>query len=389
MSSGDAHILPHCRHDREHRPLEDSCHGPRHGDVEAHPAFDHLRVWATVGVVLLHGGAGILGARLGQESGFWSDANVANLYDALGRFAVNCFFMVSGALLLGPERGFLLVRQLRRVLVPLAVWSLVYVLADAALAARGQPVVRGSVGEPDLLAPVQLARDALSGAVAYHLWFVYVLVGLYLVTPLVRPVTALAEPHRRCLLLYALGLWLVLDVGVRFGEQMWDGFPDLYSSALPDLPTGYLGLFLLGFVLHRYRPPGGPVLHGLLATVGLTWIVLAVWRQLSQETPDLWAYDNLQPPVLLFSVGVFLLATGLLDGSARVPTAVASVSHLSFRIYLVHALVLHLLRTFGPTADLHSGAPAAGIPVVVALTLVLSYGVAWLVERVRPLRTII
>jgi surface polysaccharide O-acyltransferase-like enzyme len=227
---------------------------------------------------------------------------------------------------------------------------------------------------------VQIIRDALSAPVAYHLWFVYVLVGLYLVTPLLRPLTRLADPERRQLLLYAMGLWLVLDVGLRFGPHLWERFPSVYASARPDLPVGYLGLFLLGFVLHRYRPPGPTLLYVALALAGYAWIVLG-----ASEDRSLWTYNNLQPPVLLFSAAVFVLGLRLLERPGRV-AGVGLFSTLSYRIYLVHALVLHGWRSFGPTGELYRSDPLLGIPVVVALTLAVSFAIAWLLEQVRPLR---
>jgi surface polysaccharide O-acyltransferase-like enzyme len=342
-------------------------------------AFDALRAVATVGVVALHGGASIVTRNL-DETSSWTDFTTGNAFDSAGRFAVNCFFMISGALLLAPEHSFRLVKQVRRVVVPLLGWSVVYILADAWLASRGRGVVGGSVGEPDLHAPVQLVRDAMAAPVAYHLWFVYVLVGLYLVTPLLRPLTRLADPERRQLLLYAMGLWVVVDVGLRFGPHLWDRFPRVYAGALPDLPLGYLGLFLLGFVLHRYPPPGPTVLYGLLAVAGYAWIVLG-----ASEDRSLWTYNNLQPPVLLFSAAVFVLGLRLLERPGRL-AGVGLFSALSYRIYLVHALVLHGLRSFGPTGELYRSDPLVGIPVVVVLTLVVSFAIAWLLEQVRPLR---
>jgi peptidoglycan/LPS O-acetylase OafA/YrhL len=61
---------------------------------------------------------------------------------------------------------------------------------------------------------------------------------------------------------------------------------------------------------------------------------------------------------------------------------------VSYRVYLVHALVLHLVRTEGPTGRLYDTSPALGIPVAVVVTLLVSFAVAWLMDRVRPLRTV-
>lgn len=351
-------------------------------------AFDRLRVLATIGVVLLHGGAGIVGPRLGTDTGFWSSLNAANAYDAAGRFAVNCFFMISAALLLVPERSFDVVRQTRKIAVPLLFWSVVYVLADAVMVSRDVPAISGSVGDPNLFAPVQIVRDAISAPVAYHLWFVYVLVGIYLVVPLVRPITALEPARRRSLLLYAIGLWLVIDVLARFLPRLWDGAPTVYGPAVGPLVTGYLAVFLLGFLLFHHAPRVPSVALVAVIIASFAWIVVAVWRQQGTAEPDLWAYNNLNPPVLLLSSAVFLLVTRPSARTRPSPRWVGTFSALSYRVYLVHALVLHLFRQLGPTGELYSDQPVVGVPLVVALTLVVSVAVAWALERVRPMRSV-
>lgn len=351
-------------------------------------SFDRLRVLATVGVVLLHGGAGVVGPRLGEQTGFLTGLNAANVYDAAGRFAVGCFFMVSGALLLAPDRSFELVRQTRRVVVPLVVWSAVYVGFAVWLSRTDRPLVSGSVGDPDLAAPVEVLRDAVSGPVAYHLWFVYVLVGLYLLVPLLRPATARPPDERRPLLVYAVALLLGLELVQRLLPRLWDGAPDLHGGFLGVFPSGYLGVFLLGFLLFHHPPRVPAVVPAVVAVAGFAWIVLAVWRQQSAAEPSLWAYDDLNLPVLMLAAGVFALVTR--PGARSRPSGhlVGLASTLSFRVYLLHALVLHLVRTEGPTGDLYGSSPVVGIPVAVLVTLVVCFGLAWAMEQVRPLRRV-
>ncbi len=349
-------------------------------------SFDRLRVLATVGVVLVHGGAGILGARLGEQTGFLTGLNAANVYDAAGRFAVDGFFMISAALLLAPERSFDVVRQTRKVAVPLVVWSAVYVAFAVWLSRSDRPLVNGSIGDPDPSAPIGIVRDALSGPVAYHLWFVYVLVGLYLLTPLLRPITARPSRERRRLLVYATTIILGVQLYDRLLPRIWSDAPKIHGGFLDVVPAGYVGVFLLGFLLFHHPPRVPAVVPAAVAAVGFAWIVVAVWLQQREPEPSIWAYDNLNLPVLLFSAGVFTLLTRPSARTRPSPRWVGTLSGVSYRVYLVHALVLHLVRTEGPTGRLYDTSPALGIPVAVVVTLLVSFAVAWSMDRVRPLR---
>lgn len=350
--------------------------------------FEYLRTYATVGVVLLHASSLLLSKVYSHEvSPFWSEATVVSAYETAGRFAVNCFFMISGALLLDPSRRFRLGRQASRVAIPLVIWSGAYILANWFYARHDKPLVGGTVGEPNLHAPIELVRNFLSGGVAVHLWFVYVLLGIYLVVPLLRAVTNQPEPQRRSLLLYALGLWGVFQVGMTLGPRVWDGWPDIYSGLLPDFPMSYLGIFLLGFVLHTYRVPGGKPLYLAMVVIGFVWIVWQFWYEHHEPGRSTWSTDNLQPPIILLSAGVFLLAKTVMSPAAVTGPLVSLFSRLSFRIYLVHLLVLDAWRHLSPLSDFYWDHPVLAVPLVTVLTVLSSFAIAWLIEQIKPIRS--
>ena len=87
--------------------------------------------------------------------------------DTAARVSVPCFFMISGALLLGrqePLRKHL--RRLARFLIVLAVWSAVYYLWN-----------RFYMGTPYEL------RDILTEPTEAHLWYLYAMIPIYLTLP--------------------------------------------------------------------------------------------------------------------------------------------------------------------------------------------------------------
>jgi len=346
--------------------------------------FDYLRVWATVGVITLHSAWLIIVARQDPKIDVVSQFNVANVYDSLGRFAVSCFFMISGALLLSPDHRFRLRPQTLRVLLPLITWSAIYVVFNAYFALNDLPVVSGS---NDHQGDVVAALPAfLSGPLAYHLWFVYVLVGTYLVVPLLRPLTALSDPRRRRLLEYAIALWLVFTILVPFIHHFWPDAVVPYAGAFPDFPSGYLGVFILGFYLHRYGLRVGPVrlVAGVIVGAGAT--CLSVYLEQTLRDGSFWAYSNLTPNIVLFASSVFLLAKTYADRPGRHFAFMSRCSALSFRVYLLHVLVLHYLRAISPIKNWYMDNPLLSIPTLAALTIVISFSVAWLIDQIKPIR---
>jgi surface polysaccharide O-acyltransferase-like enzyme len=351
--------------------------------------FDYLRTWATIGVVLLHSSSAIYSATSRHHVDYFSRFTFAAITDSLGRFGVGCFFMVSGALLLAAEHRFRLGRQLARVGLPLLVWSAVYLAANAALDHAGRPTVAGSNQEPQHLASALQA--IFIGPVAYHLWFVYVLVGIYLAVPLLRPVAALPDPIRKRLLEYALALWFVFTLAIPAAYNIAPGHMHLYSGVFPTAPVGYLGTFVLGFYLHRYgiRFRGRPLPAWVVTGAALTGFALTalgvVLEQVLRSGSD-WAFDNLTPQVTLFAASVFLLARDRFDRRGRHYPFIALFSRLSYRVYLVHALVLHYLRAVSPLHGWYQHRPEVSIVTMTVVALVIAFVIAWLIDRISVIR---
>lgn len=367
-------------------------------ETEARPVrarvyyFDYLRTWATFGVVSLHAGAGITDYVHADNVGLFSRYNIGNAYDAIGRFGVGCFFMISGALLLDPAHRFRLPRQVSRVLVPLLVWSGVIVLANYVLARRNVQNIQGYVAQGHPAADT--IRAIFEAPVAYHLWFVYVLIGIYLVVPLLRPLTALAAQRRGELLRYALAVWFVFAIAYPTARHLWTGLPQLYPNGLPETPSYYLGFALFGFYLHHHGvtwhgKPLAAQVYAVAALVGVTATFLLSWYAYNDTPKDVWANNNLTPQIVLFAGGVFLFAKTAFDRPGRCYPFVALFSRLSYRIYLVHVLFLHWLRRFSPLHDWYYSSPAIALAVVTVLTVAMSFVLAWLLDLVKPVRNYI
>lgn len=155
--------------------------------------IDWMRVAACFMVMLVHstepfylGGDGSL--ILTKTDAFW-----ASFFDSFVRACVPLFIVASSYLQfpLHYSTGEFFRRRAVRILVPFAVWSIVYALA---------------VGEP-----VSNLKDLIFNFnyAAGHLWFVYMLMGLYLLMPLLSP---WAEKVGRKELQVYLGIWLFTTI---------------------------------------------------------------------------------------------------------------------------------------------------------------------------------
>lgn len=219
--------------------------------------LDFLRVTACFLVMIVHstepfylGGDGTL--VLSATDAFW-----VSVFEGLARCCVPLFVIASGYLQL-PLRhstGEFFRRRAVRVVVPMVIWTVVYALV------WGHPVANFK----GLLLNFNYA--------AGHLWFVYMLLGLYLIMPLLSPWAE--KVSRRELGIY-LGIWgltlLIPFVRESAGGMApviyaWDGLPapalfPLWGEASWNpfgmfyYVSGFVGYLLLGLYIKRFVPTG-------------------------------------------------------------------------------------------------------------------------------------
>ena len=111
---------------------------------------------------------------------------VLNLLNSSIRLCVPLFVMISGKLLLGSarEEPYLqfLWRRMSRLLPPFFVWSMIYAFQESRLQ-----------GADFSLSDSLL--QFLRGPTEFHLWFMYMILGVYLVAPFLRRFVRAALPQ--------------------------------------------------------------------------------------------------------------------------------------------------------------------------------------------------
>ncbi len=324
-----------------------------------------VRAIGCVAIVLLHAllstrrdfGADELGI-LRYQVDLWLDV-------FLTRWGVPVFLMVSGALLLDPEREVgdeKLRRYAGRMLGVLLVVGLPLGIVKVAM---------GGGSEPPLAILAEAVVNLLSGSTWDHLWYLYAMVGLYLLTPMARAYVADASRGQLRGLLAAL---FVLTMVVPTINAVFSlGLTQFYVT----LPAAFT-YFLLGHYAHTYlRAESRIVVAGVLCAV--LSASLCVWQSTASVGSVSATYLPESPLVCATSLAVFLSLRGLLDS---VPISSHSVwstlSRHSFGIYVLHPIFLHLFILFVPLSAL----PAGLYELSVALfSLVGALAGTWVLRR--------
>lgn len=341
--------------------------------------LDLLKIGGILAVILVHQTAPYL-TKLPVASGQWQ---IAAIWNVLARFCVPVFVMASGAVLLDPARcesiGRFLNKRLMKVLIPLLFWETFYFFAY--LSAAGEP-----------FSAAQFVRELLAGFgtahIPDHLWFIPMIVGLYLATPVLRLLTAHGS---RGLLKYFLVLCLLFAGLIPVVEQIWHMRVGLTAPMF----TGFVGYFVLGYVLHSRSDWGGWRTVALCAVAfaviaGFTvWATVNASGELGRFTPFWGGY--LRPNVVAMSICVYLIFQGMVHAVGPVRgwggRFAAVVAPTVFGIHLIHPLVMRGLKMVADSAALPGGAMA--LPLWAAAVFCVSMAVVWGMRKQAALRALV
>jgi len=324
--------------------------------------LDTARWLAALAVVLLHCAAAPVSDAGGYGSSAWL---AANIYDSAVRWCVPVFVMISGALLLAPERVEPLRRyyakRAARICLPLVFWTAFY-LAWSALQLRL---------DHDSAEPRQWLIKLADGTPYYHLWYLYMIVGLYLFAPFVREIYLRCGARRR--LAWVAGIFCVAALDTLYRQAMNAGHGFFLTWFLP-----YLGYFVAGRMIFEgaLRVPLPRTL--LAASVGAT--ALGVYGLSTAGALNLYFYEYFSLTVPVMSLAIFQLIL-----NSRLPR-MAVLAPLTFGVYLIHPVFIDIARRTG----LFAGRVSDGwnVPLAAATVFALSAISTWLMQRSSFMRRV-
>ena len=319
------------------------------------------------------------------------------IYGSVLRPCVPLFVMITGALLL-PVRGdtsAFYKKRITRVLYPFLIWSVIYNLF---------PWITGLLGfTPRIIldffpyAGEEVMRQSFSVAVKYilnipfnfsilavHMWYIYLLIGLYLYLPIFSAWVEKASERAKLMFLLAWGVTLLLPYYYQFvsnylwGTCSWNSFGMLYAFA------GFNGYLLLGHYLKNLEwslkktlAIGIPMFAVGYAVTFLGFRHITALPEYTDEMLELFfTYCSLN--VVMMTIPVFMLAKKVKVNSERMKKALANLTVCGFGIYMIHYFFTGPSVVLMRAIDVPIGLQ---IPVAAILAFAVSWGLVWLIYR--------
>lgn len=341
---------------------------------------DIIRVLAVFLVMLIHSAATLLDKwdKLPLDYWLWG-----NGYDSLARCSVPLFVMLSGALILGKEESLkaFFKKRFSKLLFPFVFWIGIYINWRIFYTGEVLPVDRMIV-------------EIFTGPVYYHLWYLYMVVGLYLITPILRKLVKTLAPKDWQYLFLLWFLWNGVLPLISYLIYLYVGYSVNLGIKIPAI-MGYAGYYVLGYFLSQ-KTFSRSSLKGWWGVLGVSTaaVFLGTWTFTEAAGEfQIILYDYFSVPVILQGAALFILLMQWgKDIESQVPRGMKAIlsrlGKYSLGMYLVHVLLLTAMEDGGLGFELHGSAfhPAFAIPVTALVSFGVSYGVVELLARIPVLR---
>lgn len=297
-------------------------------------SFDFMRILAVCGVIMIH-----ISADFVKDSPVGSmNFLYGNLFNSLSRFAVPIFLMISGSLMLNQDKDLStnkILKSALNIFSLLVAWSLIYSI--------GYNIVKPIVFKD----PISLSDffDTLFNG-HYHLWYLFALVGLYALSPILR---FFIKRENATLIRNYLIFMVIVCFVVSFTNEIvniYTSTENIVSDYVSNFELNYIFEYLIYFILGWYLnnielSKKARIAIYIGGIIGLVSTFVCAQIFFVPGADDTYFYSNDSLNVFLYSVAVFVFIHSFFKNrNLTASRFVQQLSKLTFGVYLIHCIFL-------------------------------------------------
>lgn len=337
---------------------------------------DILRTFTIYAVLIIH----ICGVRWYSTIGT-SEWYVLNTFMTMFRWCIPVFFMLSGIIILDPKYNLtfkkLYTKTLPRLIIALIFWAIVYRTLS--------PIVSMLLQVKEVTTDdwKKIYLDILFGTPWHHLWFMYAIISIYILSPLIRVFTANAEKKHYIyfLILYLIFGAVIPKIDAAYNLHISFGINELYS---------YTGYFIAGYFFSKYDLTS--IQKKLLYTAGICimiWMLSwSTYTAVTEHTLSTHYFENISPLTMIVAYAVFVFAKNFINSNTGIQKLknnkyITLLANCSLGIYLVHDLFNVLLSLL----NINTGTfPAIiSVPILALFVYLYSLSVVLIIKKIPVL----
>ena len=337
--------------------------------------LDYLRILAALAIVGIH-----MTAQNWYSYGYTSsDFLIALFYDTICVWGVPAFVMISGALFLSKDISIkkLYTKNILRLLCAFLFWGAVYALVSENRTPR------------DILFNIVYGH--------YHMWFIIMLLGLYMATPVLREVVKSEILTKYYLIVSGLVVIVIptiIQAGIAFNLPYFMTVKDMFERNLiaTEFPAflGYSFFFVLGYYIHNKEisRKAEIIIYILTAIAFISTYVMSIVSSYHYEVgaSEFLMYKTAN--VAMVCAGIFVFFKQRLNKTSRITGAATFIGSCTFGIYLTHLLISELCYRFFNFSTL-SFPVIIAIPLLTVLYFLAALGITAIIKLIPVIKNYI
>lgn len=291
--------------------------------------LNDMRILAALAIIVVHVSQAFLNFS-GDINGleWWT----SNLYLSFFLWGVPAFVMISGALLLSPTRDYpslssFYSKRINRLLVPLLFWSIFYLFWSY--------LKSNTLGKP--FETEEMLSNILAGRPYYHMWYLYMVSGLYLFTPYLRKIIKHSTEREIFILTIILLSISMVSIATHTSPHRATVFIQMFPL--------YLGYFFAGHLIFN-STRNIKTLYLILFFILFAVLTAVGHYYESIYTKGGYFYQNFSITIVPMSICLMFLIKNIhhtipINESRRKQLAVFSLG-----AYLIHPAVFDVIKKF-------------------------------------------
>lgn len=298
-----------------------------------------LRIVSIFAIVILHvASKGVFdNLKINTAGWIW-----LNAFHSLTKFGVCCFIMISGALFLNLDKKItirdIFQKYIKRIVMIFLTWSSVYTVFSMAVKVL---IRKQQFSISDILS------NFLNGYV--HLWFLYMIVGLYLLTPILRKIVEDKQITEYfivlCGIFFFLPNMLCIFPNVQiFVENILRNKMYFYFG------MGYIAYYVIGNYLYKYeisnKVRNSIYVLGICSSIYT--VAVSTWYSRKVGEVSVAPYLNTTLNIAIISSAVFLLfkyQIGKSEFLHKHSKKICCLGSCTLGIYVIHVALVEIFST--------------------------------------------
>lgn len=287
--------------------------------------LDVIRCLAMFMVIMVH--------TIGNLAGFAQPYNkmwyVVEITNSIVFACNGLFFMLSGYLSLDKNKESIkefYLHKIIKIIVPFFIISFLYYVRSLYFA-NDLSVISIMKNIPDFI------MQFLTGNISSHFWFMYYLIGAYIMCPFLGKMVENLSDHE-----------LKIFTGISFGLQIfittisftkWSFY---YQAFLTIGLINWMFYFLLGYTVKRLIKPKMISWKWLIGGMICSLVVVLLEKRFLCSNPYI---DNQSPTMMIMTISIFLFVRDYVHiSSMRFGKIITYIAKHSFVVYMMHIIVL-------------------------------------------------